>query len=119
VLNLAPSRCWSYLQPSFSVSYRQSSWQQNRSLCTPGRKSGDEREAYSTPHNVYAPSQPAAAARWRTLRIASKELKSKPQQKLDWLQVAMELLQQPDSEIGLLLLKEIATTELVAEKSYG
>jgi hypothetical protein len=31
----------------------------------------------------------------------------------------MELLQQPDSEIGLLLLKEIATTELVAEKSYG
>jgi len=29
-----------------------------------------------------------------------------PQRRLDWLQVAKELLQQPDSEIGPLLLKE-------------
>jgi hypothetical protein len=51
------------------------------------------------------------------LRIASKELKSK-QQKLDWLQVAKELLQ-PDSETGVLLLKEIAATEHAAENSYS
>src|SRR5213080_4090972 len=47
------------------------------------------------------------------LRIASKELKSK-QQKLDWLQVAEELLQHPDSEIAVLLLKEIAATKYAA-----
>ena len=47
------------------------------------------------------------------LRIASKELKSK-QEKLDWLQVAEELLQHPDSEIAVLLLKEIAATKYAA-----
>jgi hypothetical protein len=41
-----------------------------------------------------------------------------PQQKLDWLQVADELLQHPDSEIAVLLLKEIAATE-PAVKSSG
>ena len=47
------------------------------------------------------------------LRIASKELKSK-QEKSDWLQVAEELLQHPDSEIAVLLLKEIAATKYAA-----
>ena len=52
------------------------------------------------------------------LWMASKELKSK-QQKLDWLQVAKELLQHPDSEIAVLLSKEIAATEHAAENSHS
>ena len=50
--------------------------------------------------------------------MASRELKSK-QQKLDWLQVAKELLQHPDPEIAVLLSKEIAATEHAAENSHS
>jgi hypothetical protein len=53
------------------------------------------------------------------LRMASKELKSNPQQKLDWLQVADELLQHPDSEIAVLLVKEVLATRPTAEKPSG
>ncbi len=60
----------------------------------------------SIPSNLVPPLSGEA------LHIASKELKSNPQQKLDWLQVADELLQHPDSEIAVLLLKEIAPLSL-------
>ncbi len=66
----------------------------------------------SIPSNLVPPLSGEA------LHIASKELKSNPQQKLDWLQVADELLQHPDPEIAVLLLKEIAATE-PAVKSSG
>jgi hypothetical protein len=44
------------------------------------------------------------------LREASEKLKNNPQQKLDWLQVAKQLLR-PDYDIGVLLLQEMAATE--------
>src|SRR5437588_10074361 len=66
----------------------------------------------SIPPNLVPPL--SGEALW----MASKELKSK-QQKLDWLQVAKELLQHPDSEIAVLLLKEIAATEHAAENSHS
>jgi len=56
----------------------------------------------SIPPNLLPPL--SGEALW----MASKQ--SNPQQKLDWLQVADQLLQHPDSEIAVLLLKEIAAT---------
>src|SRR5438445_6571937 len=56
----------------------------------------------SIPSNLLPPL--SGEALW----MASKQ--SNPQQKLDWLQVADQLLQHPDSEIAVLLLKEIAAT---------
>jgi hypothetical protein len=67
----------------------------------------------SIPSNLLPPLSGVA------LRIASEKLKSNVQQKLDWLQVADELLQHPDSEMAILLLKEIAATRLAAEKPSG
>jgi len=49
------------------------------------------------------------------LREASREMKSDPTRKLEWLQV-MEKLLKPDYGIGSLLLKEIASTRSVIEK---
>ena len=66
----------------------------------------------SIPSNLLPPLSGEA------LRIASEELKSHPQQKLDWLQVAEKLLQ-PDYGIGVLLLMEIAATKRAAENSYS
>src|SRR3989442_6158612 len=66
----------------------------------------------SIPPNLLPPL--SGEALW----MASKELKSK-QQKLDWLQVAKELLQHPDSEIAVLLSKEIAATEHAAQNSHS
>jgi len=66
----------------------------------------------SIPSNLLPPLSGEA------LRIASEELKSHPRKKLDWLQVAEKLLQ-PDSEIGVLLLKEIAAAKRAAENSYS
>src|SRR5206468_2901506 len=66
----------------------------------------------SIPPNLLPPL--SGEALW----MASKELKSK-QQKLDWLQVAKELLQHPDPEIAVLLSKEIAATEHAAENSHS
>ena len=66
----------------------------------------------SIPPNLLPPL--SGEALW----MASRELKSK-QQKLDWLQVAKELLQHPDPEIAVLLLKEIAATEHAAENSHS
>src|SRR3989442_5392702 len=66
----------------------------------------------SIPSNLLPPLSGEA------LRIASEELKSHPQQKLDWLQVAEKLLQ-PDYGIGVLLLMEIAATKSAAENCYS
>jgi len=66
----------------------------------------------SIPSNLLPPLSEDA------LRIGSRELNSDPPRKLDGLQVAKELLQ-PDSEIGVLLFKEIAATKHAAENSYS